>query len=296
MKRFIACLTALITLLCLPAFAEPETEPTSVPSDYPYTVRVPIPDDEKTYTVPEVTFDGYLIPEEIRNMIDVGLQEYYFEDWNELPISNRYTYDYWGKKKKQNGWCTCFVYYCMKRGVVPLYTNTKQVPEGEDIFGFIGLRIRNISPLYKKVGRQSTVPYPGYLVVYSSLKVQKNVHIGIITDVTLLEDGTTYEIKTVEGNVSNRVKQYRYLYNNADKTDNMFRMEGYEDREGDFQYELHNNRWYVETFLQTWTPGAIEAKEALEAATDAPSAEPTAAETAVTETPAPEADLTQDAE
>lgn len=265
MKRFISLIAALTLLVSGAAFAETEPQPTAalpteVPSDYPYTIRVPMTDEEKTYTVPETAFDGSVIPESIRNMIDIGLQEYYFENLEELSTANRYTYDYWGKKTKQNGWCTCFVYYCMKRGPIPLYKSTKDVPEGEEIFGFIGLRIRNISPMYKKVGRQSDIPYPGYLIVYSSKNVQKNVHIGIITDVTLLEDGQTYEIKTIEGNVSNRVKQYRFLYNNADKTANMFRMEGYEDREGDYQYELHNKRWYVETFLQTWIPVPSDAE------------------------------------
>ena len=57
-----------------------------------------------------------------------------------------------------------------------------------------------------------SVPKPGYLVIYADMSnAYRTVHIGSVTDVQDLGDGL-YAVTTVEGNMSNSVKSYSYVY------------------------------------------------------------------------------------
>ena len=65
---------------------------------------------------------------------------------------------------------------------------------------------------FMDMGRFVGVPKPGYLVIYVDMSnAYRTVHIGSVTDVRDMGGGV-YAVTTVEGNMSNSVKSYCYLY------------------------------------------------------------------------------------
>jgi hypothetical protein len=88
-------------------------------------------------------------------------------------------------------------------------------------------------------------------------------HIGIVVDAIPLDDGM-YRITTVEGNMSNSVKSYVYLYD-SNKDNHLVGVEkgkklqrnmspvAEDDREDPLpQYDLHTDYWSVFGFCETW--------------------------------------------
>ena len=94
-------------------------------------------------------------------------------------------------------------------------------------------------------------------------KAYRTTHIGSVTDVVDLGDGL-YAVTTVEGNMSNTVKSYRYIYD-SNKTNHYIGTENRNklqynmsvlpaDMQTDplVQYDLHTDYWSVFGFCQTW--------------------------------------------
>ena len=109
-----------------------------------------------------------------------------------------------------------------------------------------------------------SVPKPGYLVIYADMSnAYRTVHIGSVTDVQDLGDGL-YAVTTVEGNMSNSVKSYCYVYD-SNKPNHMVGVEEGLKLQNNMselpeqmhldplvQYELHTDHWSVFGFCQTW--------------------------------------------
>ena len=77
----------------------------------------------------------------------------------------------------------------------------------------------------------------------------------MVTEARLLEDGT-WLIKTVEGNVSSRIKRYCYIFDPEDTTEHNYHdaPEEYRTEPDVYQYTIHQNNWFIHRFLQTWQP------------------------------------------
>ena len=216
---------------------------------------------EETYAV---TVGADIPPETVKNYVYVLNREFYEVKRARLPKYNKYAKWYYGKKKEV-GWCSVFTIYCanasgnnpVKKGEVdtvnpPMVQYLREGQVGNQFDGFMDM------------GRFVGVPKPGYLVIYADMSnAYRTVHIGSVTDVRDMGGGV-YAVTTVEGNMSNSVKSYCYLYDsNKDNhlvgtekglklQNNMAELPEAEQTNPLVQYELHTDHWSVFGFCQTW--------------------------------------------
>lgn len=228
---------------------------------------------ETTY---RVTVSEDTVPFSVQNYLYVLNREYYATARARLQRYNTYAKWYYGKKKEV-GWCSVFTIYCAnasgnavwrykesnatERFPALNYDNPPQVvymAEGE---------VGHQYDAFLKMGRFGAVPKPGYLVIYADLsKAYRTTHIASVVEVEDLGNGR-YVVTTVEGNMSNTVKRYTYLYDaNADNhlvgadkkakreklKENMAELPLAEQTDPLVQYELHTDHWAVFGFCETW--------------------------------------------
>lgn len=212
----------------------------------------------------QITVSDDALPETVKNYVYVLRREFYEVKRARLPKYNKYAKWYYGKKKEV-GWCSVFTIYCanasgnepIKKGDVDL----SQVPMVQYLKeGQVGNQFDGFMDMARFVG----VPKPGYLVIYADMSnAYRTVHIGSVVDVRDMGDGI-YAVTTVEGNMSNSVKSYCYLYDsNKDNhlvgtekglklQNNMAELDEAEQTDPLVQYELHTDHWSVFGFCQTW--------------------------------------------
>ncbi len=219
------------------------------------------PDGDRRF---EVSVSDDVPPETIKNYIYVLKREFYEVKRARLPKYNKYAKWYYGKKKEV-GWCSVFTIYCanaagnnpLKKGEVdaanpPPVQFLREGQVGNQFDGFLSMN--------RFVG----VPRPGYLVIYADMSnAYRTVHIGSVTDARDMGGGV-YAVTTVEGNMSNSVKSYCYLYDsNKDNhlvgtekglklQNNMAELPKDEQTDPLVQYGLHTDHWSVFGFCQTW--------------------------------------------
>ena len=212
----------------------------------------------------QVTVGDDELPQVIKNYLYVLRREFYSVKRSKLPKYNKYAKWYYGRKKEV-GWCSVFTIYCANAaGTDPLtlkevdYENPpmvqflKQGQVGHQYDGFWDM------------GRFVSVPKPGYLVIYADMSNSyRTVHIASVADVQDLGGGR-YAVTTIEGNMSNSVKSYCFLYdsNKANNTvgkekglrlqNNMEELPAEYHTDPLVQYELHTDHWSVFGFCQTW--------------------------------------------
>ena len=220
------------------------------------------------------------VPALIRKAIEIGIQEWRENLGNALPRSdsnkpakgNKYTV-WWGY---DCGWCGAFANYCMDTAGVPLepsdtYKKLKPLGSGEP-HGVREAAVPKLDTGFSNMDRVTQDdPRPGYLVIYgrrdskssngNKVSAYAFVHVGIVTAVEDLGGGR-FLISTVEGNLSNRIKRFTYVYDsnspaNKNKPDikanlNMSPAPDSVPREPDIQYEPHQDSWYVTEFCRTW--------------------------------------------
>ena len=215
-------------------------------------------------TACRVTVSDDALPELIKNYIYVLYREFYSVKRATLPKYNQYAKWYYGRRNEV-GWCAVFTIYCanaaganpVKAAELPLdaLPNVQFVREGA-----VGKQYDG----YMAMGRFVSVPRPGYLVIYADLSnAYRTVHIGSVTNVQDMGGGL-YAVTTVEGNMSNSVKSYCYLYN-ANKPNHMVGAESGRKLNNNMselddalrtdplvQYELQTDHWAVFGFCQTW--------------------------------------------
>ena len=225
------------------------------------TVRHAAADGEVAITV---TVADDAMSEIAKNYVYVLNREYYSVGREKLPKYNQYAKWYY-RKKKEVGWCSVFTIYCANAaGFDPL--EEKEIdPENEytDLFFREG-QVGNQYDGFSKLGRFVGVPKPGYTVIYVGMsKAYLTTHIGSVVAVEDRGDGV-YAVTTVEGNMSNTVKRYTYLYdskasNHEITTDtrknlqeNMSTLPESEHTDPLCQYELHTDHWAVFGFGATW--------------------------------------------
>ena len=217
-------------------------------------------------TVAAVTAETDEVPALIRRAIEIGIQEWRDAKGEPFPRSdsnkphrgNKYCV-WWGY---DCGWCGAFANYCLDTAGVPLEptdTYKKLTPtETGEPHGVREAGVPKLDTGFANMGRIAKIPRPGYLVIYGRRESKSQaayafVHVGLITDVAERPDGT-YQLFTVEGNLSSRVKRMSYIYDpNAPANRNMSAVPEEERYEpGVYQYTPHQNTWYVTEFCMTW--------------------------------------------
>lgn len=211
-----------------------------------------------------VTVGDDQLPRLIQNYIYVLRREFYSVKRARLPKYNKYAKWYYGRKKEV-GWCSVFTIYCANAaGAQPLTLKEADYENPPMVQFFKQGQVGHQYDGFFDMGRFVGVPKPGYLVIYAELKNgYRTTHIGSVTDVCDLGDGR-YAVTTVEGNMSNSVKSYCYLYDsNVDNhlvgvekglklRRNMEELPQEDQTDPLVQYELHTDHWAVFGFCQTW--------------------------------------------
>jgi len=162
-----------------------------------------------------VTVEDDAMHEIVKNFVYVAKREFYLDKKEYLPKANQYSKWYY-KSSKEVGWCSVFTIWCANAAGFDTIEeeDAKEIPDDQALFvreGQVGNQYDAFSLLNRFVG----VPRPGYLVIYANMKnAYLYTHIGIVTDVTPLNDGL-YQVTTVEGNMSSTVKSYTYVYDSS---------------------------------------------------------------------------------
>lgn len=225
------------------------------------TITCQLEDGERSY---QITVGDDELPEVIKNYIYTLNYEFYSVKRARLPKYNKYAKWYYGRRKEV-GWCAVFTIYCANAaGTEPLtleeldYANppmvqfVRQGEVGHQYDGFLDM------------DRFVSVPKPGYLVIYADMnKAYRTTHIASVTDVQDMGGGV-YAITTVEGNMSNSVKSYCYLYD-SNKPNHLVGLEKGRKLQKNMsvvdpamqtdplvQYKLHTDYWSVFGFCKTW--------------------------------------------
>ena len=202
-------------------------------------------------------------PALIRATIDLALNEWsenVGKTFSRLGSKNKYSRWQCGTGSGCNiGWCGAFVGYCLDTAGVPMDVYNKSVPhDGGVPYAVRAAGVGKIYTGYQKMERLSDIPKPGYLVIYGKKDGYAYLHIGMVTAVTDNGDGT-YLIQTVEGNVSNRIKRYCYLYDKNGGKKNFLECPSDAQTDPDtFQYTPHDKNWMITTFCQTWVEDAAK--------------------------------------
>lgn len=213
-----------------------------------------------------VTVSKDAMPEINKNMVYVAWREFFLNQKKKMPKYNQYAKWYYGKKKVV-GWCSVFTIFCANAaGFDPIKKSElpdEPIGTDESLYlreGQVGHQYDGFWDMNRFVG----VPKKGYLVIYANMKNgYRTNHIGIVTDVEDKGDGI-YKVTTVEGNMSNTVKSYCYLYDsNIDNStvgkvkkqklkDNMATIDPAEQTNPLIQYTLHTDSWSVFGFCASW--------------------------------------------
>ena len=225
------------------------------------TVTCELEDGTHTYTV---TVGDDQLPETIKNYVYVLNREFYSVKRAKLPKYNQYAKWYYGRNKEV-GWCAVFTIYCANAsGNLPLGEKEVDTENPPMVQFFKEGQVGNQYDGFWSLERFVDVPKPGYTVIYADMSnAYRTVHIGSVTDVKDMGDGV-YAVTTVEGNMSNTVKSYCFLYD-SNKANNLIGVDDRnklqynmselpEEQQTDplVQYTLHTDHWSVFGFGQTW--------------------------------------------
>ena len=209
----------------------------------------------------QVTAPEDAVPPLIRSVIDIALNEWQEAGGKSFPRSgnskpskdNKYT-KWWGYDV---GWCGVFIAYCMEKAGVPMAQEgqekkLKPLGNGDPYSIRVG-GVGRYHEAFTHMDRVTNIPRPGYLVIYNWRDTGSYIHIGMVTDVIDRGDGI-YQIFTVEGNVSSRIKRFSYLYDsNNTKQRNMSVLPAEEQTDpATYTYTLHQKTVYILEFCQTW--------------------------------------------
>ncbi|MCE5344315.1 MAG: CHAP domain-containing protein [Eubacteriales bacterium] len=212
----------------------------------------------------DVTVSDDALPESVKAFVYVARREFYETARSRLPKYNKYTKWYYGKKKEV-GWCAVFTIWCANAsGNNPIDENdAPSVADGATVYFREG-QVGNQYDAFQSLGRFTGIPRPGYLVIYGDLNNNyRTIHTGIVVNVEDRGEGS-YRVTTVEGNMSNTVKSYTYLYDsNRDNhtvgvekglklQKNMSVLPQEEQTDPLVQYKLHTTHWCVFGFCASW--------------------------------------------
>jgi len=211
-----------------------------------------------------VSVSADALPERAKAFVYVARREYLKNQRQRLSKANEYTIWYY-RSKKEVGWCSVFTIWCANAsGTDPIdEEEAVGIPDDQVLFLREG-QVGNQYDGFQRNGRFVGIPRPGYLVIYANMKnTYLYTHIGIVTDVADVGGGK-YRVTTVEGNMSNTVKCYTFIYdsnfdNSAltsdtrdDQQPNMSVVPESDQTDPLTQYELSTDTWTVFGFCATW--------------------------------------------
>ena len=196
------------------------------------------------------------VPSLIRSAIDLALNEWETSKGVVFAKQNKYTAWWCGTGPKcWFGWCGGFASYCLDTAGVPMddYGDSVPHPDGSP-YAVHAAGVGKLLKGFMNMERTGSIPRPGYLAIYQKRGYASGfVHVGIVTDVEDLGDGT-YIVQTVEGNVSSQIKRYCYVYDSRDTTGHNYSdlPESLRTDTDTFRYTVHQKDWYINCFCQTW--------------------------------------------
>ena len=250
-RRIILLLCSLLLLFAaFSAFCE-QSGPTATP--------VPVIIDENLSEPPDA----------VQNMISVAHAEWEKLKGKALARSNKYTK--WVNNSEW-GWCAGFTSWCAMKAGMPraVLSEVLRMPEGESepVFTCIAVSPAKQLRAFQHMHRTTMIPRKGFFVIYGDGD-NRTVHIGLVSDVYRLENGT-YRITTIEGNMKNTVRMYTADYtpvnvcNEPQKPSgrNLTRVPENEQNESEsasrsWQLRVSDrdgSDWYITCFLMTWIP------------------------------------------
>ena len=212
----------------------------------------------------KVTVSADAMPERVKAFVYVARREYLENQRQRLPRANEYTKWYY-RSNKEVGWCSVFTIWCANAsGTEPIpEEDAVNVQDTQTLFLREG-QVGNQYDGFQALGRFTGIPRPGYLVIYANMKNAYLVtHIGVVTEVSALPGGL-FRVTTVEGNMSNTVKCYTYLYDSKKSNhlltaetrdglqENMSALPAEAQTDPLTQYELSTDSWTVFGFCATW--------------------------------------------
>lgn len=195
------------------------------------------------------------MPEIILKGIDYALKEWAQANGEAFPRSNKYTF--WLRNAKSAfGWCGAFVNYSLEQAGIPMRNRSETTLQKDgNPYSVREAAVPKIWEGFSKMDRIAFIPQPGYLVIYGRDNGTPYIHVGLVTDVKPLGGGR-YELKTVEGNMDNRILRYDFIYDSMAKRIDMntIRLPEEERSQPDiYKYELHaKGQWHITAFGQTW--------------------------------------------
>lgn len=252
LKRIFALTFALILLFSSSALAKKEK---ATPTPAPVEIQTEPADP----------------PELIRRLLDIAYEEWTTVNGKDQGKKNKYTTWYNNYNWGANRWCAGFVTWCMLEAGIPQepQDDVMKYEEGtcpEKIFHVKGSAPKKMAPGYLHMHRTSAIPQKGFVVLYGE-NSNKYVHVGIVYDVELKEDGK-YRLTCIEGAMKNTVRMFVYDYdpNAQNKLKNISLLPNEERTQEEskiFTYGKHTKRttYYVNCFLMPWIPGEEEAPE-----------------------------------
>ncbi len=245
MKRIFSLFTALLLLISAPALAA-KSKPTPTPPPA------------------EITEMPVEPPEDILRVLDIAYNEWVTVNGKDQGVKNKYTTWFNNYNWGRNSWCAGFVTWCMLEAGIPQMPQDDlrdAVAEGESpetVFHVKGSAPKKMAPGYLYMHRTSEIPQKGFIVLYGE-GTNKYIHVGLVYDVKLLEDGK-YRLTCIEGAMKNTVRMFVYDYDpHAEKKKNIVLLPKEEQTEAEtkiFTYGNHKKgtSWYVNCFLMPWVP------------------------------------------
>ena len=229
----------------------------------PGTAEVSCQTGAGTQTLTVIVTDD-AIPLAARNFAYVAQREFTQTARARLPKYNQYAKWYYGKRKEV-GWCSVFTIWCANAsGNHPVDESAVTEAATDQVLYFREGQVGNQYDGFQKLGRFTGEPRVGYVVLYGDLSNSyRTTHIGIVVGAEALGAGL-YRVTTVEGNMSNTVKSYCYLYDsNLDNhtvgvekgkrlQENMSVVPKAEQTDPLVQYALQTDHWCVFGFGASW--------------------------------------------
>ena len=254
----------------IPAKEPPASETAAAPEPAPSPDAEPLnpteaaPEPQQQESAADIStditiqsYDRSAVPNAINTVIDFAVDEWRAaanKTFSRAGSKNKYSFWQCGKGPKCNiGWCGAFLGYVFDTCGIPMDEPTKSVPhESGEPYSVRAAGVGKINKGFEKMNRLTMVPKPGYLVVYGEQKAYGYKHIGLITDVDDLGGGV-YLLKTVEGNMSNRIKRFCYLFDSNEAIKNTKPCpDEYRRTDGEINDYEHIKKWNITTFCQTW--------------------------------------------
>ena len=210
-------------------------------------------------------------PAAILNLLDIARNEWETVNGKDQGVKNKYTTWYNNYNWGRNSWCAGFVTWCMLEAGIPQVSKDdlkKLVEEGsapEEIYHVKASSPAKMAPGYLYMHRTSAIPQKGFVVLYGE-NSNKYVHVGIVYDVQLLENGK-YRLTCIEGAMKNTVRMFIYDYDAAAEKKKNITLVPQEERVGEeskiLTYAKHKkgSDWYVNCFLMPWIPEETEYEE-----------------------------------